>query len=210
MSKHSKNRLESLSDAVFAFAATLMVVNVGTEADFTSFKEQLPTFISFGVSFFVMMLLWKLHYNFFRRTNYVDNWIITYNTIFLFTILFYVFPLKSLASAGILKIRMSADELAELFQLYSIGFALVFLCLVFMYRRAYKKDTHNKERISLLFYKRHFFIFVIVGLLSCIVAYFNIGIQIGFPGMIYFILGILCFLHSKNFRKKYPTNSISI
>ena len=61
MSKHSKNRLESLSDAVFAFAATLTVVNLGTEADFSSLKEQLPTFISFGVSFFVMMMLWKLH-----------------------------------------------------------------------------------------------------------------------------------------------------
>jgi uncharacterized membrane protein len=210
MTKHSKNRLESLSDAVFAFAATLMVVNVGTEADFSSLKEQLPMFISFGVSFFVMMLLWKLHYNFFRRTNYVDNWIITYNTLFLFTILFYVFPLKSLASAGILKIHMSANELSELFQLYSIGFALVFLCLVFMYRRAYKKDVDNTERINLLFYKRHFIIFVFVSLLSVLAAYFNIGIQFGFPGMIYFILGILCTAHSKHFRKKYPSNSITI
>lgn len=208
--KHSRGRLESLSDGVFAFAATLMVVNIGTNTDFTSFKEQLPSFVSFGISFFVMMLLWKLHYNFFRRTKYVDNWIITYNTIFLFTILFYVFPLKSLAAAGILRIRMSPTELAELFQLYSLGFALIFLCLVLMYRRAHKKDIYNENLLSLLFYKRHFFIFVAVGLLSFITAYFNIGIRFGFPGMIYFILGILCYIHSKKFRKKHTTNNLSL
>ena len=182
--KHSKNRIESLSDGVFAFAATLMVVNIGTNTDLSSLKEQLPMFVSFGISFFVMMALWKLHYNLFRRTNYVDNWIITYNIIFLFTILFYVFPLKSLASAGILKTRMSLDELSGLFQLYSVGFTLIFLCLTLMYRRVHKKDIENKNPLTLLFYKRHFFIFVLVGLFSVILAYFNIGIRFGLPGLI--------------------------
>ena len=208
--KHSRSRLESLSDGVFAFAATLMVVNIGSTTDFSSFKEQLPMFVSFGISFFVMMALWKLHYNFFRRTKHVDNWIITYNTIFLFTILFYVFPLKSLASAGILKIKMSPEELAELFQLYSLGFVLIFLSLVLMYKRAYKKDKFNENKISLLFYKRHFFIFVLVGIFSFVIAYLNIGIQFGLPGIIYSILGILCYAHSKQFRKKNPQNNLSI
>ncbi|WP_046759123.1 TMEM175 family protein [Kordia jejudonensis] len=208
--KHSRSRLESLSDGVFAFAATLMVVNIGATTDFSSFKAELPTFVSFGISFFVMMALWKLHYNFFRRTKYVDNWVIVYNTVFLFTILFYVFPLKSLASAGILKIKMTPEELAELFQLYSIGFALIFLCLVLMYKRAFKKDEFNENRISLLFYKRHFFIFVMVGILSFFIAYVHIGIKFGLPGIIYSILGILCYAHSKQFRKKYPSNTLSI
>ena len=206
MIKHSKNRLESLSDGVFAFAATLMVVNIGSSIDLSSLKEQLPMFISFGVSFFVMMALWKLHYNFFRRTSYVDNWIITYNSIFLFTILFYVFPLKSLISAIILRTRMTITELSELFQLYSLGFTLIFLCLVLLYRRAHKKDSENKNLLSLLFYKRHFFIFALVGLFSVLLAYFSLGIQFGLPGITYSILGLLCFLHSKQFQKKYPSN----
>jgi len=181
MIKHSKNRLESLSDGVFAFAATLMVVNISSNADFSSLKTQLPMFISFGISFFVMIIFWKLHYDFFRRSNYVDNWIITYNTLFLFTILF-------------------------LFQLYSIGFSFIFLCLVFLYRRAYKKDTESNDRLKLLFYKRHFFIFVLVGLLSLIIAYFQIGLKFGLPGIIYSILGVLCYTHSKQFQKKYPSH----
>jgi uncharacterized membrane protein len=205
---HSKSRLEALSDGVFAFAATLMVVNIGATTDFTGLKEQLPTFISFGISFFVMMALWKLHYNFFRRTNYVDNWMITFNTVFLFMILFYIFPLKSLASSIILKTRMTIVELSELFQLYSLGFTLIFLCLVFMYRHAYKKDTQNENALSLLFYKRHFFIFVLVGLFSAILAFFKIGIIFGLPGVIYAILGPLCYFHSKKFQKNHPQNKI--
>ncbi|EDP95039.1 TMEM175 family protein [Kordia algicida OT-1] len=208
MIKHSKNRLESLSDAVFAFAATLMVVNLGANADFSSLKEELPMFISFGISFFVMIALWKLHYNFFRRTKYVDNWIIAYNTFFLFMILFYVFPLKSLATAVILKTRMSITELSELFQLYSVGFSLIFLCLVLMYKRAYKKDTKNENPLILQFYKRHFFIFVLVGLISSVLAYFQLGIKFGLPGIIYSILGLLCYIHSKTFHKKYPQNNL--
>ncbi|MHB0754099.1 TMEM175 family protein [Polaribacter sp. M15] len=50
--KHSKNKLKALSDGVFAFAATLMVVNIGANTNITSFKEELPNFVSFGVSFF--------------------------------------------------------------------------------------------------------------------------------------------------------------
>ena len=70
---HSKNRLESVSDGVFAFAATLMVVTIGNNATITSFQDELPNLISFAVSFFVMMAIWKVHYNYFRRTDFIDN-----------------------------------------------------------------------------------------------------------------------------------------
>ena len=78
---HSKSRLEALSDGVFAFAATLMVVQVGSNTELISFSKELPNFISFGASFFIMMALWKVHYNFFRRTDHIDNWIIALNMI---------------------------------------------------------------------------------------------------------------------------------
>ncbi|MGC6284747.1 MAG: TMEM175 family protein [Polaribacter sp.] len=53
-----KSRIEGLSDGVFAFAATLMVVNVGKDTELLSFKEEIPNFISFVASFFIMMVLW--------------------------------------------------------------------------------------------------------------------------------------------------------
>ena len=200
---HSKNRLEALSDGVFAFAATLMVVNIGSSSAITSFKEELPNFISFAVSFFVMMAIWKVHYNFFRRTDYIDNWIISLNMILLFTVLFYIFPVRSLLSTGFGGQRISIDEFSNIFQLYSIGFSLIFLSIHLMYLRAFKKDREKEKNLKLLFYSRHFFIFIIVGILSFLLAKLQIGLKFGIPGFVYAMLGPLCYLHSVKFHKKH-------
>lgn len=199
---HSKNRLEALSDGVFAFAATLMVVNIGADTSITSFKEELPNFISFAVSFFVMMGIWKVHYNFFRRTDYIDNWIIALNMILLFTVLFYIFPVRSLLSTGFGGNRISIDDFSDIFQLYSIGFALIFTSLFFMYLRTYKKDIKEGKNLKYLFYARHFFIFIAIGIISFLLAKFKVGLLYGIPGFVYAFLGPLCYFHSVKFHKK--------
>lgn len=201
--KHSKNRLEALSDGVFAFAATLMVVQVGSTTELISFSEEVPNFIAFGASFFIMMALWKLHYNFFRRTKYVDNWIITFNMVLLFTVLFYIFPVKSLLDSILQQKGMSMNDLAQLFQVYSVGFSMLFLSFVLMYARAYKKDKKADNPYTLLFYARHFSLFVLVGIISAIMSYFRVGVEIGAPGFVYAILGPFCSIHSILFQKKY-------
>lgn len=195
---HSKSRLESVSDAVFAFAATLMVVNIGSDTAITSFREELPNFISFAVSFFVMMAIWKIHYNYFRRTDVIDNWIIAFNMILLFTVLFYIFPIRSLITAGSGSVRITVDSFSDIFQMYSLGFMLIFLCFCLMYYRAFKKT----DSLKLLFYSRHFLIFVIVGFLSILLAIFKVGLYYGFPGFIYVLLGPTCYFHSIKFHKK--------
>ena len=200
---HDKSRIEALSDGVFAFAATLMVVDLGSSTELLSFQKELPNFISFAASFFIMMALWKVHYNFFRRTNYVDNWIIAFNMIFLFTVLFYIFPVKSLLDSGLKQTRMSIDDFSNLFQIYSLGFSLMFGSFSMLYYRAFKKDKEIDNPYRLLFYTRHFLIFVFVGLLSMLMAKFKIGLRIGAPGFVYGILGLLCYFHSVQFQKKH-------
>ncbi|WP_347174007.1 TMEM175 family protein [Polaribacter uvawellassae] len=200
---HSKNRLEAVSDGVFAFAATLMVVNVGITTDLISFKEELPNLVSFAVSFFVMMAIWKVHYNFFRRTDYIDNWIIALNMILLFTVLFYVFPVKSLLNTALGGKKINIDQLSNIFQMYSVGFLSIFLSVYLMYLRAFKKDRKEGKNYNLLFYARHFLIFVIVGFISFILAKFKIGLHFGLPGFVYASLGLLCWWHSVRFRKKH-------
>jgi uncharacterized membrane protein len=200
---HSTNRLESLSDAVFAFAATLMVVNIGTSTTLISIEKDLPNFLSFAVSFFAMMMIWKVHYNFFRRTKYIDNVIITFNMVLLFMILLYIFPIKSLLITGFGDNRINVDDFSNIFQLYSAGFSFIFLSITLMYFRAFKKDKDSKEPLKLLFYARHFLIFVLVGCISFILAKLQIWLKFGFPGIIYGVLGPLCYFHSKNFHKKH-------
>ncbi|MEM1002274.1 MAG: TMEM175 family protein [Bacteroidota bacterium] len=202
--KHSRSRVAALSDGVFAFAATLLVVDIGTSINLDQLGLQIPSFISFGVAFFVIMMLWKVHYNFFQRTNYVDNVIIAANTLLLFTILFYLFPLKTLVSSITEQKGLSKEGLAQLFILYGFGFMLIFISYSSLYLRAYKKDTDNENRMQLRFYASHFAIFAITGLLSLLLAYFQVGMGIGFPGFVYATLGVTCYVNAVIFRKRFP------
>ncbi len=202
--KHSRGRVTALSDGVFAFAATLMVVDLSTTIDFKNLDTQLSSFISFGIAFFVMMLLWKVHYNFFQRTKHVDNQIITANVVLLFTVLFYLFPLKSLINSITQKISLGYEGLSQLVILYGIGFVIIFSCFTFLYYRAHKMDKDHQNHSLLLFYRRHFTIFVITGIISTILALLKVGIAYGAPGFVYTTLGISCYLNALHFKKKHP------
>ncbi len=199
---HNISRVEAFSDAVFAFAATLLVVSVGSENDNSILQIDWSVFLSFGVSFFVLVALWYVHYNFFRRTDYMDNWIIALNAILLFVVLYFVFPLKSLINTWLGNQSMSVESFSSLFQLYSLGFFLIFLCISLMYLRAYKK-VEKPESTKLLFYARHFAIYVLVSLISIVLAKSKVGLKFGVPGVIYALLGPLCYYHGVSFKKKY-------
>ena len=200
---HNNNRIEAFSDAVFAFAATLLVVSVGLEESTSVIKIDWLVFLGFGVSFFVLVGLWWLHYNFFRRTNYMDGWIIFINSILLFVVLYYIFPLKSLINSMTGLQKLSLDEIASLFQLYSLGFLLIFSCFSLMYLRAFKKTKAANPNYQLLFYARHFGIYIIVSFFSILFAKFQLGMLWASPGLIYMLLGPLCYWHGVTFYKKY-------
>jgi len=205
---HNISRIEAFSDAVFAFAATLLVVSIGTENSTSILNIDWLVFLSFGVSFFVLIALWSLHYNFFRRTNYMDNWIVAINSILLFVVLYYVFPLKSLINSWTGGLKVNSEEFSSLFQLYSLGFLLIFLCLSTMYFRAYKKTKKLDNSIVLLFYTRHFIIYVFVSFISIVLAKFKIGLSYALPGIIYTLLGPLCYWHGVEFEKKYKRHQL--
>ena len=182
---HNISRIEAFSDAVFAFAATLLIVNLGTESSVSIIEIDPKSFLGFAISFFVLFTFWYLHYNFFRRTKYMDNSIIAVNAILLFVVLYYIFPLKSLVNSFFDSSGMTLEKLAGIFQLFSIGYALIFLCFSLMYPRAFKKEKQLENALNLLFYTRHFTIFVFVGLLSVGIAFSKIGLTYGLPGIIF-------------------------
>lgn len=200
---HNIGRIEAFSDAMFAFAATLLVVSLGTDTSDSIIDIDLKSFAGFAISFFVLLTFWYLHYNFFRRTNYMDNWLIAINAILLFVVLYYVFPLKSLINSWFTTEGMTMEKLASLFELYGLGFSLIFLCLSLMYFRAYQKSKDLENSLNLLFYARHFAVFVSVGIISIITAYLQLGMSYGLPGILYCLLGPFCSLHSYFFYKKY-------
>jgi uncharacterized membrane protein len=78
-----KNRVEALTDGVFAIAMTLMIFNIrvpsGPSAQMPHRLLALwPSFMSYAVSFIVLGIYWVGHHNHFhfvRRTDRVSIWI---------------------------------------------------------------------------------------------------------------------------------------
>ena len=208
MRRHEITRLEALSDAVFAFAATLLVVALEVPKTYPELVENLRGFLAFGLSFAMLVLIWVAHNGFFRRYGMQDSGTVVLNSLLLFVVLFYVYPLKFLATTLVASLVghgvetgrdfgfASLDDLGHLFAIYGAGFAAVFLCLVLMYRRAGAKAEElgltALERYDAYARSRHYGMFVVAALLSIGLAESGIGLRFGLPGFVYALLGPLC------------------
>ena len=89
-------RIEGLSDAVFAFAVTLLVVSLEVPKTFNELDAVMRGFMPFAISFALLMQVWHEQYRYFRRYNLQDSTSTFLNCILLFVVLFYVYPLKFL------------------------------------------------------------------------------------------------------------------
>jgi uncharacterized membrane protein len=206
-------RIEAFSDAVFAFAATLLVVSLEVPKTFAELRASLHGFLAFGISFAALLTIWAVHNSFFRRFGLQDRMTVVLNSALLFTVLFYVYPLKFLTvslSAWLLgesgprgaESRFeSLHDLGTLFAIYSLGFVAVFFCVALLYGHAARQkealELTERERYDALTTCRHYLLFVLVGLLSMGLAWAEIGLKVGAPGWVYALLGPLCGWHGK-------------
>lgn len=95
-----KNRTEALSDGIFAFAMTLMVINlvIPTIPDKDA-AALLPgilagmwsEFLIFVIAFFVVASFWVSHHRIMRRVRYVNDRVVSINILFLFFIVLIPF-----------------------------------------------------------------------------------------------------------------------
>lgn len=198
-------RLEAFSDAVFAFALTLLVVSLEVPRTYEELVAALHNFIAFAITFAALVWIWYQHNVFFRRYGLNDGIMITLNSALLFVVLLYVYPLKFLSQFLIDQLlgasastpRMSSDQLPGLVIIYGLGFVSVFLALFLMYLYAYSRrhylgltplelhDTRYEMQVTL--------INMGTGLASIAVA--AIGGAAGAAGLVYFALGPIRAIH---------------
>jgi uncharacterized membrane protein len=211
------SRLEGFSDAVFAFAATLLVVSLEVPSSFADLIAQLTGFFAFAITFAALVTIWTIHKAFFRRFALTDGWTVFLNCALLFVVLFYVFPLKFLTESffsGVLGIGHtvitleSYQELQQLFMLYSAGFGAIFLCVTLMYvhagRRLKTLESNTESAWEAGMLARHYLLFVLVSLLSILIAWIGWGLHFGLPGLAYFLLGPLCYIQMALSEKRRP------
>ena len=94
------SRLEGLSDAVFAFAVTLLVVSLEVPETFDELLHVLRGFFAFAVCFAILFWVWFDHYRFFRRYGLADGYTTTLTGVLLFIVLFGLTSIAIVAVGG--------------------------------------------------------------------------------------------------------------
>ncbi|MBC7770364.1 MAG: DUF1211 domain-containing protein [Phycisphaerales bacterium] len=198
-------RVEALTDMVFAFALTLLVVSSAPPGSFAELQAQLWGFPGFAAAFAILLLLWHSHYIFFRRFALEDGWTTTLNAALLFLILFFVYPLKYLATmlsaflaslaAGAPEAPLSMEEARLALMMMSGGYALVFLMFAALYAHAASKteqlELTLRERQLTRFGLWQQWVHVIVGASVVVAAALLPLFFAPFAGFLYFFIAPL-------------------
>lgn len=146
-------RIEAFSDAVFAFAVTLLVVALEVPHTFDELANAMKGFGAFAICFAMLAMVWHTHVKYFRRYGLQTLWSSALNCTLLFVVLFYVYPLKFLFTflvgmftGGALiphapgNAPMIGDlaNVRSLMVIYGLGFAAVFFLFFLLYTHAWR------------------------------------------------------------------------
>jgi hypothetical protein len=202
------NRIEGLSDGVFAFAVTLLIVSLEVPETFTDLWVKMQGFGSFAISFSILFQVWYTQHIFFRRYGLQDTLTVVLNGVLLFLVLFYMYPLKflfgmlvnevsgggglvHLSNGQTMPMLQSAEEGVRMMVIYGIGFAAVFGLFTLLYFHAWRK-RHEMELSDAEIYDarstmRHNALLAGVPLLSILVALTSGSPNIA--GYVYILIG---------------------
>ncbi len=214
---HEVKRIEAFSDAVFAFAVTLLIVSLEVPKNFEELMVTMRGFFAFSVSFVLLMLIWYEQNIFFRRYGLDDLRTIILNCTLIFLVLFYVYPLKflfTLLLSGQIygddqsRLVMRVGDVPKLMVIYGAGYISIYFLFSLMYLHALKKREELKLMAPEIFetktkiYKNA--ILIIIGLLSIVVTLILSHERAGLAGFAYFLIGpaFSIFFRYRNRRKR--------
>ena len=169
-------RIEALTDAVFGFAITFLFVSFDVPTDFDALMTQLRGFIPFAACFALLLLVWYYHYKLFGKFDLDDGFTMLLNSVLLFVVLFYIFPLKFvftswLGGGGTFS---NFEQIRSMMTIYSAGYCAVFIVFGLMYYHAYRKRVDLQLNDEDIYYAvQHIgecLVMVAVGLLSIVLA----------------------------------------
>lgn len=209
------SRVEALSDGVFAFAITLLVVSLEVPRTFDELLVTMRGFLAFAITFAMLFHVWHTQYRFFRRYGLSDNFTVWMTALLLFVVLFYVYPLKFVwtfivnlmlglgskveTSAGNFEPVVRAEQVPTMLIVYGAGFAAVFGIFALLYLHAYRKrstlELNELERHDTVSSFQENALMALVGLVSLALALTRNPRYMGVAGMSYWLIGPVMYIH---------------
>jgi uncharacterized membrane protein len=215
------SRVEALSDGVFAFAITLLVVSLEVPRTFDELLVTMRGFLAFAITFAMLFHVWHTQYRFFRRYGLSDNFTVWMTALLLFVVLFYVYPLKfvwtlmanavlgfgrTVEVGGQLVPVVRAAQMPSLLAVYGAGFAAVFAIFALLYWHAYRKraalELNELERHDTRSYLQENALMAGVGLLSVGLALSNTQLSSLLAGLCYWLIGPVQYFHGSHRGKR--------
>jgi TMEM175 potassium channel family protein len=96
----SKNRVESFADGIFAFAATLLILNIVVDQNQRLGPQLLhdwPSYAAYAISFITIGIIGANHHQVMNQIAHVDRLFLMVTVLFLMFIAFIPFPTRLLA-----------------------------------------------------------------------------------------------------------------
>jgi hypothetical protein len=147
-------RFEGLSDAVFGFAVTLLIVSLEVPRTFSELLATMRGFFAFAICFVLLIAIWYQQYVYFRRYGLQDKVTIALNSALLFVVLFYIYPLKFLFNLlinawmgqslevhfpdGSVRAVIEQFQLPTLMIIYSAGYLAISIVFALLFLHAYR------------------------------------------------------------------------
>jgi uncharacterized membrane protein len=143
---------------VFAFALTLLVVSLEVPGTYDELLVAVKGFPAFAACFALLIWIWYHHFLFHRRYGLETPGIVWVDAALLFTVLFYVYPLKFMARllsssffGGAARAELRPDQAPALMVFYAGGFTAIFVMLAVLNVIAYRRrDLLGLDRTECL------------------------------------------------------------